>query len=149
MVTSAPALAGSPPSLSAARSRSWWGDRGVSTKILSAVGAASVVAVGIGVLGLTSLSSSASSTEALYRQHLLSVGYAGDLASTLYSTRIDTRDALLNPDPAGAQQTLDGLDARVTAFDATATTYRGTHPSADSLAALQDAESSSRPTCSW
>jgi hypothetical protein len=32
-----------------------WGDRGVSTKILAAVGIAAIVTVTIGILGLTSL----------------------------------------------------------------------------------------------
>ena len=34
------------------RRRAWWGDRGVRTKTLTAVGAAAVVAAGVGVLGI-------------------------------------------------------------------------------------------------
>src|SRR3954454_9484536 len=48
----APAAPGSPRA-------SWWGDRGVRTKVLTAVGTAAAAAVAIGVLGLTSLDSAA------------------------------------------------------------------------------------------
>ena len=41
------------------RAGSRWGDRSVRTKILTTVGVAGVVAAGIGVLGLQSLSNSA------------------------------------------------------------------------------------------
>ena len=44
----------------------WWGDRGVRTKTLTAVGVTATVAVGVGLMGLQALGSTADATSALY-----------------------------------------------------------------------------------
>src|SRR5919112_6230303 len=56
----------SPPAAASSSKSSWWGDRGVSAKTLTAVGAAAAVAVGVGVMGLGSLSSAAEATQRMH-----------------------------------------------------------------------------------
>jgi len=46
-----------PTTKSSSNRTAWWGDRGVSTKILTAVGTAGVVAAGVGVMGIVALGS--------------------------------------------------------------------------------------------
>src|SRR5438270_10204344 len=79
---------------------SWWGDRGVRAKVLTAVGIGAVAASTIGVLGITALNSAAATGSDLYQHHLMAVSDVGNLVAEMDSSRIDARDALLTPDPA-------------------------------------------------
>src|SRR4051794_29242705 len=76
IVMSLSTSSGPAPDRTAARRASWWGDRGVRTKVLVAVGAAAAVAVVIGVLGLFSLTAAAARTQNLYDANLQGVTQA-------------------------------------------------------------------------
>ena len=65
-VSASPAEAPSAPATSTA----WWGDRGVSVKILTAVTAAGVVATTVGVMGISALGTSAATTQEMYNRNL-------------------------------------------------------------------------------
>ena len=82
------------------RQRALWGDRGVRTKILTAVGVAGVVAAGVGVTGLAALGDSAAATHDLYASNLQGVSAVGDMNVVIGQGRTTTRDALSTPDPA-------------------------------------------------
>jgi methyl-accepting chemotaxis protein len=76
----APVVAGVP------RRAALWGDRGVRTKVLAAVGVAALVAVVIGVLGLISLGTSAQRTQDLYDANFGGVTRALNMSGSIKDT---------------------------------------------------------------
>jgi methyl-accepting chemotaxis protein len=95
----------------------------VKTKILSTVTVAGVVAAGIGVLGLTSLSSSAASASTMYSYNLLGVAAADDIGTALSNLRLGSRTVLLSEDAPARQEALQKLDGLFDAFDASVNAY--------------------------
>src|SRR3954454_8968707 len=79
--------------------RAWWGDRGVSTKIFTAVGAAGVVAATVGVLGISALGTPADATPRLYTDNLRGTSALDDMAITIGQARRQLRDVFITPDP--------------------------------------------------
>src|SRR4051812_21264072 len=126
----------SPSSGSTPSRAAWWGDRGVKTKILSAVTVAGVVAGAVGVLGISSLSDSAAAADAMYSDNLLGVAAAGDMDTALSDMRIGSRAVLLAADAAGRQQNLASLQGQFDAFDAAVDAYVGTGVDAERRAIL-------------
>jgi len=140
MITTAASVAAPAPR---GTSLSWWGDRGVRTKVLTAVGIGAVAATTIGVLGITALNSAAATSSDLYEHHLMAVSDVGSLVSAMQAARIDSRDALLTPDGAGAQQLVNGLSGHQSTFHQVAQSYLSdTSPTADNVALVQDAQNS-------
>jgi methyl-accepting chemotaxis protein len=90
-------------------SRALWGDRGVKVKVLAAVGVASLVAVVVGVLGLSALRSSAQTSSTMYEVSVKSVAAAGDMRAAFGNLRVKARDAALSQDPAAGQKVLDTM----------------------------------------
>ena len=115
---SLPTTPGSAPVESGARRATWWGDRGVRTKVLVAVAIAALVAVAIGVLGLFSLGAAAARTQDLYDANLQGVTYAEAMAGALKDTRVSIRDVILAADAATAEQKASQLDTDAAAFSA-------------------------------
>nr|WP_235928420.1 methyl-accepting chemotaxis protein [Goekera deserti] len=111
----------------------------MSTKILTAVGAASVVAVGVGVMGITALGTSAESARSLYEGNLAGVSAVDDMALAVAETRRQLRDAALAPTLAQTQQAIDGVPTTEAAFAASAEEYRAAGPGPEQLALLDDA----------
>src|SRR4051794_27427272 len=107
---------------------SWWGDRGVKVKVLTAVGAAAVVAAGVGVMGLTALSTSADTTHTLYASNLAGVSAVGDMNVVIGEVRKSSRDALITPDRAEAQQILDALPRYADDYHAAVDAYAASFP---------------------
>ncbi|WNV75586.1 methyl-accepting chemotaxis protein [Geodermatophilus sp. DSM 44513] len=97
------------PSSSPALRRSWWGDRGVKVKVLTAVIVAALVATVIGVLGLQALSSAAGRTQHIYEVNLKGVSAITGVRGTTKDFRVAVRDAVLAADPAAAQKAVDRL----------------------------------------
>ncbi len=54
-----------------ASSASWWGDRGVRTKTLAAVGITAAVAVAVGVEGIVALGVSADGTQRMHDENIV------------------------------------------------------------------------------
>ncbi|MCF6745821.1 methyl-accepting chemotaxis protein [Blastococcus sp. KM273128] len=102
------------PTTAPARSRSWWGDRGIKTKILVAVAVAGFVAALVGVLGLQALNASADRTQLMLNDNVHGITNAAAMRGGLKDVRIRTRDALLSSDPARKAEALD----QVAEFDA-------------------------------
>ena len=133
-ISSSPSLpAGSPDA------RSWWADRAVRTKVLSAVAVAALVAVVIGVLGLSTLSSAADRSQQLYRNNITALSAVADMRAALAATRVATRDALLTPDAAHAQQLLADVTEFEEGFVAAVEQFRTSNPPAERLAKVEDA----------
>ncbi|TFV51835.1 methyl-accepting chemotaxis protein [Blastococcus sp. TF02A-35] len=76
-------------------SLAWFSDLSVKTKVLSAVGVTAAVAAGIGVLGVSALSTAADEADALYDQNLLGAVATADVDGFLADMRVMTREALL------------------------------------------------------
>ncbi|WP_222196251.1 MCP four helix bundle domain-containing protein, partial [Modestobacter italicus] len=106
---------------SLARPGSWWGDRSVRTKVLATAGVAGVVAAGIGVMGLSALSQSADSAQALYEDNLIGVADASDMDGLVADMRVNTRDVILSSDPTAAIGEVESLAEQ---FSAVAADYR-------------------------
>jgi methyl-accepting chemotaxis protein len=120
---SLPTTPGPAPVESGARRATWWGDRGVRTKVLAAVAIAALVAVVIGVLGLVSLDGAAARTQNLYDANLMGVQQAEALGRTLEETRLAARDVLLATDAAKAQQAVASIDETAATFATAAAAY--------------------------
>jgi methyl-accepting chemotaxis protein len=118
----------------------WWGDRSVATKVLTAVGAATLVAVLIGFMGVQSLGAAADRTERMYHYNVQGVSNAAAMRNAMQNVRLASRDAALARDAAGAQKALDTIPAFHDRFGEVIAEFRATDPSADKVALLDAAE---------
>ena len=119
---------------------SWWGDRGVATKILTAVAAAGVVAAGVGVMGITALGTSADATEQLYASNVAGLDAASDMRDAVARTRVQTRNALLTPNPADTRTILDTtIPGLADEFHAAAEAYAASLPTEEKQALVDEA----------
>src|SRR4051794_3249061 len=75
----------------------WWGDRGVRTKTLTAVGAAAAVAAGVGLLGISALGTSAATSQDLYEGNIAGLTAVADMQNALDDIRVAARNAVLTP----------------------------------------------------
>src|SRR4051794_32351030 len=107
---------------------SWWGDRGVSTKILTAVGTAGVVAAGVGVMGIVALGSSADTSHMLYASNIAGITSSDDMAASLADIKIAIRDTLVEPDAAKNAQRIASLDDLAGEFRSGADAYMKSFP---------------------
>ncbi len=137
--TSESSLAGERPATA------WWGDRGVATKILSAVGVAGVVAAGVGIMGITALGASADTTQRLYASNMAGLDAASDMRDAVSRTRVATRNALLTPDPADSRVILDTtIPGFADEFDAAADAYAASSPTPEKQALVDEASAAYR-----
>jgi methyl-accepting chemotaxis protein len=119
----------------------FWADRSVRVKVLTAVTAASTVAVTIGLVGVSALQDSASTTEQMYSESLVAVSAIASLENDVQSIRVQNRNAILAGDAAGTQAALDAVDAARAQFDETVEAYRGTGLDAEQERLVSDAVS--------
>jgi methyl-accepting chemotaxis protein len=130
MSTTAP-----PPATAPGRPRAWWGDRSVATKVLTAVGAASAVALVIGVTGLHALADEAATSERIYAEDVLGIDGISALITDVQRVAVAQRDAILADTPTTTTAALDRVSAARTAFDADLESFLALdHPAADEAA---------------
>src|SRR3712207_2503041 len=91
----APSQHPSPTGPRAGHRSSWWGDRGVRTKVLAAVGVASVAATGMGVFGVLALGNAATTTEELSAGNMAAVVALDDMVDDVQNLRVTSRNAIL------------------------------------------------------
>jgi methyl-accepting chemotaxis protein len=92
-----------PPATAPARVRSartFWGDRPVRVKVLVAVGVTAVVAVLIGVLGLSALSATQQRQESLYVDVTIPIADLGEVDAALGESNFLLSELLMKTDPA-------------------------------------------------
>jgi methyl-accepting chemotaxis protein len=119
--------------------RSWWADRGVRTKVLSAVAVAALVGVVIGVVGLTALSGAAERSQELYENNVQGLAAVADMSEAYGDVRVATRNAILTPDPQDADRILAEMPELENRLRAAVQVYRSTQPSEEELSRVTDA----------
>jgi methyl-accepting chemotaxis protein len=121
-----------PPSAAAAvavavaeppRTRAWWGDRPVAAQVLPAVGAASAVAVVIGVTGLQALAGEAAASQRMYSEDVLGIDGVSALINDLQTVAVAQRDAVLAASGAEITAALQRVQDARGAFDADLQSY--------------------------
>jgi methyl-accepting chemotaxis protein len=138
-VTSSPPSGPSVPILSRRNARTWWVDRAVRTKVLSAVAVAALVGVLIGVIGLTNLSSAAQRSQHLYTGDIAALAAIADMRAAVDDVRIASRDALLTPSAEEAERILARMPELDEGFRAAAQAYADSGPAAEWLAVIEEA----------
>jgi len=121
-------------------STAWWGDRGVRTKTLAAVGVTAAVAVGVGVMGISALSSTADATQTLYEGNVGAITATSNMVDVVATTRIASRNAILEPTPEGKQAVVDQFADLQTAWEAGADDYRAAGPTGEQTQLLEEAD---------
>ena len=123
--------------MSATPARSPFRDAGITTKIVSTVGVAVLVALLVGLLGLRSLGSTADATDAMYRDELVGTVQVEAMRAEFFAVRLAGTNYAVATDPADRTAY---LQARETAYDelaAAADRYLATGPSAADRALVQ------------
>jgi methyl-accepting chemotaxis protein len=143
-----------PPGTPPARTRSartWWGDRGVKTKVLAPVAVAALAAGTIGVLGLQAMSSTQDRINSLYVDVTVPVNDLGKIQASLEHSNFLLSELLLHVDATELEKveadiaTADALvDERFAAY--TATDMTGREEARDGFAAALDAWRTTRDT---
>ena len=133
-------ISSSPSPLASRRGpRSWWADRGVRTKVLSAVALAALVGVVIGVMGLTALSAASQRSQQLYENNVRALAAVADMQEAYGAVRVAVRDALLTPDAQDADRVLAEMPELDDHFRAAVQDYETTQPSDEELSRVTDA----------
>jgi methyl-accepting chemotaxis protein len=101
---------------------------GVQTQILTAVGLASLVALGVGGTGLYAMSRTDASAQLLSERSLVSVQTIGDVKATVAKARLDAINQILAPDEAMVKKYVANYAADMKAFDKVVAEYKATHP---------------------
>ncbi len=119
----------------------WFGDRRLRSKIAVVVAVPLLVALGIGVAGLSGLASAQQRTQGLYDNNLLNIGQIAMVKDITMSTRLHVAAHNAAPDDATMAEAVDDLKADDVAFtaalgDYTAGTFNG---SPGDVRALTDA----------
>jgi len=116
--------------VSAARPRfsitAWFADRAMRTKFLVVVVLMSVIATGVGVLGLTALSSAAATSEEIYASHVRGIEAVTQARGIVDGMAAQMRDVVLSSDEAAANQAQAELEASLQQFLDAADAYRAT-----------------------
>jgi methyl-accepting chemotaxis protein len=100
---------------------------GLKVKVLAAVTVATLVAVTVGVVGLSALSGSSARTDSMYHDNVSGIHDVADANAAVYEMRLRSRDALIAVSPADTRAAYDLVDAGHVAFkDAIARIKDGT-----------------------
>src|SRR5690349_9832828 len=90
--------------------RSSFGDLGVTTKILAAVGTAAVVALVVGVIGLASLAGASKSAQLIYHSNVASIKSLANIRQAVTQARVDLANQALSTDEASTQKFAGAFD---------------------------------------
>lgn len=116
----------STPSSPNAVPRSWWGDRTVKMKILTAVAVSATATAVVGLMGIQALGNASASADVLYRSNAQGVAAAGGIYIAATNISLNARDTMLATGPADAATDVAALDGLGTAFDQAIQTYSAT-----------------------
>jgi methyl-accepting chemotaxis protein len=119
-------------------SRALWGDRGVRTKTLAAVGVTAAVAVAVGVMGISALGTTADRTDQLYRSNVIGIQAISGMVGARDEARLAARNAILAPTPELTQEVVAGIPEIVEAYRASEAIYLDTPLNDEQRAMVQE-----------
>ncbi|MDI6104332.1 MCP four helix bundle domain-containing protein [Actinoplanes sp. NEAU-A12] len=102
---------GAVPVTPVAAGRRSFADLSVNIKILTAVALAALVALLVGVLGLSALGEASDSAQRIYRSNVASVKAIGVLDKATVQARLDTAFQIISQKPADTQKYTDAFAA--------------------------------------
>ncbi|KUL25690.1 methyl-accepting chemotaxis protein [Actinoplanes awajinensis] len=105
-------------------SRRGFGDLPTGVKILSTVGLAGVIALSIGVTGLSALAETSATADKLYSSNVRAVAGIGDVRNAVTTARLDAANLALSLDTAAAAKLSTAFDEQATAFTTALEAYR-------------------------
>jgi len=111
--------------------RAFFADLSVSVKVLTAVAAAALVALAVGIVGLVALSKASGSAQLIYRSNLASVKALGQLKSAATQARVDLANQALSIADAGTKSFADAFAIDQQSVAAAMTAYRESMPASD------------------
>ena len=106
--------------------------RGILGKILSAVAVGVLVAVGVGLVGLTSLHRSADATESMYRDELVGTVDVEAVRAELFALRLSSVNYAVATDGAARQAYMGDRQEAFSLLARAASHYLATHPTQQS-----------------
>jgi methyl-accepting chemotaxis protein len=106
-------------------------DLSVSVKVLAAVATAALVALIVGIHGLTSLSEASRSAQLIYRGNVTSIKAVGQLRGVVLQARVDTANQALSVDAASTKKFADAFAADLQSFTTAMADYRASGPASD------------------
>jgi methyl-accepting chemotaxis protein len=106
-------------------------DLSVKVKILAGIGVAVVVAVMVGVVGLTALSTTSESAQVIYRSNVASIKAIGLIETTTRQARLDVANQAISQDAPTVEKYTQALTANLNAVDAAVAEYQASEPSGD------------------
>ncbi len=122
----------SPAALNAPASRRRpFADLSVTVKILTAVAAAALVALIVGITGMRSLSAASDSAQLIYRSNVASIDATGRIGKAVTQARVDAANQVLSSDTATAARFAQAFQTDLETFSAAMTSYREGHPAGD------------------
>jgi methyl-accepting chemotaxis protein len=116
--------------------RASFGDLGVTTKILAAVGAAAVVALAVGLIGLVSLANASDSAQLIYHSNVASIKSLANIRYSVTQARVDLANQALSTDAPSTRKFAAAFEDDLRAFDEAMTAYQASEPASN--AALID-----------
>jgi methyl-accepting chemotaxis protein len=111
-------------------------DLSVNVKIIAAVVAAALVALTVGLLGLSALAGASDSAQHIYTSNVASIKAVGQVKAVVLQARVDTANQALSVDDASTKKFTDAYFADLEAFTTAMAAYRASIPASD--AALID-----------
>jgi methyl-accepting chemotaxis protein len=106
-------------------------DLSVNVKVLAAVATAALVALIVGILGLTSLAGASKSAELIYRSNVASIKAVSQLKAAVLQARVDTANQALSIDAASTKKFTDAFTDDLQAFPTAMAAYRASNPASD------------------
>jgi methyl-accepting chemotaxis protein len=108
------------------RPSAWWGDRPVRVKVLVAVSITALVAVAVGVLGLSALGATQQRQQSLYVDVTIPVAELGEVDATLEESNFQLAELAMQTDPAAEAGVLKDIADLDTQLDASFAAYTAT-----------------------
>jgi methyl-accepting chemotaxis protein len=123
--------------------RHFFADLSVNIKILVAIGVAAVVALVVGLVGLSALGKASSSAGLIYSSNVASVKAVGEVGAAVTQARLDLANHAISQDAATMAKYAQIFATDVQTVDAAMASYRASHPAGDP-AVIADLETSWR-----
>ncbi|SDZ26555.1 methyl-accepting chemotaxis protein, partial [Geodermatophilus africanus] len=127
------------PTPAGAQQRAWWGDLGVRTKTLVGVVVTALVAVLVGLMGLSALGTAADRTQLMHDSNIAGLEAVAEMQTAIGGVRQSSRDALIAPTPELTQEALATLEERLAEFRTAVDHYGASQPSAEKAALVAEA----------